>query len=42
MDDRHPPYPARTGASGVWVWIAVVIAVAAVVGFVITVATTGA
>ena len=22
MEDRHPTYPARTGASGAWVWIA--------------------
>jgi hypothetical protein len=39
MEDRHPTYPARVGASGVVMWIAVVIAVAAAVGFVITLAT---
>ncbi|GAB3396628.1 hypothetical protein GCM10027568_31100 [Humibacter soli] len=41
MDDRHPTYPARTGAAGVWIWTAVIIAVIAAAGFVITVATAG-
>ncbi|WP_277348498.1 hypothetical protein [Planctomonas sp. JC2975] len=41
MDDRHPTYPARTGAAGVLVWIAFVIAVAGVIGFIVTVAISG-
>ncbi|WP_302849653.1 hypothetical protein [Humibacter ginsenosidimutans] len=41
MEDRHPTYPARVGASGAVMWTAVVLAVAGVVGFVITVAVTG-
>jgi len=41
MDDRHPTYPARTGASGVWVWIAAVVAVLGAAGFVVTLLTNG-
>ena len=41
MDDRHPTYPARTGAAGVWVWTAAVVAVIAAVGFVVTLVVNG-
>lgn len=41
MDDRHPTYRARTGASGAWVWIAFGLAVLGAAGFVITLLTNG-
>lgn len=41
MEDRHRTYPARTGASGAWVWASVVLAVIAAAGFVITLVTNG-
>lgn len=41
MDDRHPTYPARIGASGAWVWIAFGLAVLGAAGFVITLLTNG-
>ena len=41
MDDRHPTYPARTSASGAWVWIAFGLAVLGAAGFVITLLTNG-
>ena len=41
MDDRPPTYPARTGASGAWVWIAFGLAVLGAAGFVITLLTNG-
>jgi hypothetical protein len=42
MNDLHPTYPARTGASGVVLWLAVAIAVVAAAGFVVTIAIGGA
>lgn len=42
MADYHPTFPARTGASGVWLWIGVVVAVVAVAGFVYTIVSRGA
>lgn len=36
MSDLHPTYPAKTGAAGVIVWIAVGLAVVAVIGAVWT------
>ena len=41
MEDRHPTYPVKAGASAAVMWVAVVLAVAGIVGFVVTVATTG-
>ena len=37
MEDRHPTYPARVGFAGFWLWAAVIVAVGAAVGFVVTV-----
>lgn len=41
MDDLHPTYPARTGASGAVLWISISIAVIAAAGFVVTLVTNG-
>jgi hypothetical protein len=41
MEDRHPTYPVRAGGPGAVMWLAVVVAVAGVVGFIVTVAATG-
>lgn len=42
MEDRHATYPVHAGASGVVMWVAIALAVIGAVGFVVTVATTGA
>jgi hypothetical protein len=36
MSDLHPTFPARTGSAGVIVWVAIGVAVLAVVGAVWT------